>query len=81
MCNVSIWGHLQTFTIFKCCFFRSPYSINCLAPYGGPVEPGLALGGFKKEDFTDARGIGLTFLVNNKLNETELEPALNWESR
>ena len=58
---------------------RGAYNLDCLAPYGGPIEPGLAYGGASLSDYTDAIGVGLTFLVENKLNEEELEPALEWE--
>ena len=29
-------------------FNRNPISIDCLAPYGGPIEPGIAVGGLPK---------------------------------
>lgn len=61
--------------------FRSPYTVNCLAPYGGPIQPGLAVGGGTFDNYTDSTGIGLTFLINNKINQTELESALEWEKR
>lgn len=53
--------------------------MNCLAPYGGPIQPQLATGGGVFDNYTDSTGIGLTFLVNNKNNSTELESALKWE--
>ncbi|XP_055296529.1 NPC intracellular cholesterol transporter 1 homolog 1b [Sitodiplosis mosellana] len=64
----------------------NPYDIKCMAPYKGPVEPGIALGGYKKassseesNDYRSATGIILTFLIKNYKNETLLEPALEWE--
>ncbi|XP_065167705.1 NPC intracellular cholesterol transporter 1 homolog 1b-like [Atheta coriaria] len=65
--------------MLKCA--TSPYSPDCLAPYGGPIEPGLAYGGMESASYVDARAVGLTFLVNNKLDAKELEPALNWEEK
>lgn len=56
-----------------------------MAPYGGPIEPGVAVGGFPKPntgerpDFKLATGLILTFLINNEENKTMLEPALDWE--
>lgn len=58
---------------------RNPYSVSCLAPYGGPIQPQLAAGGGVFDNYTDSTGIGLTFLVNNQNEESELEPALKWE--
>lgn len=59
--------------------FRSPYNVKCLAPYGGPIQPQLAVGGGVFDNYTDSTGVGLTFLVNNENNKTQLEPALKWE--
>lgn len=58
-----------------------------MAPYGGPVEPAIAFGGFLKEgqtlssksEFNKADAVILTFIVNNKHNKTLLGPALQWE--
>lgn len=58
-----------------------------MAPYGGPVEPGIALGGYPRDDsdngpdYKMATGVILTFLVNNNVNKTLLEPALEWEKK
>ncbi|KAK9747109.1 Niemann-Pick C1 N terminus [Popillia japonica] len=60
---------------------RSPYNPECLAPYGGPIEPGLGYAGAESSDYTDAIGVGLTFLVSNSLDSVELQPALEWESK
>lgn len=67
--------------------FTNPYSTDCLAPYGGPIDPAIALGGFLKPEQTlsdspayqEANAIILTFLVNNYHNKSRLEPALKWE--
>ncbi len=71
----------------KC--FNNPYDSDCLAPYGGPVDPAVALGGFlkpgdtlaKMPHYENATSIILTFLVNNHYNKSELTPALDWESK
>lgn len=60
-----------------------------MAPYGGPIEPAIALGGFleagqtlaSNPDFKNADAIILTFLVNNYYNKTKLSPALEWEKK
>ncbi|XP_055682860.1 NPC intracellular cholesterol transporter 1 isoform X2 [Lutzomyia longipalpis] len=69
----------------KC--FGNPYNPECLAPYGGPVDPAVALGGFLKEGevlsgqphYERANTVILTFLVNNYHNRSRLAPALEWE--
>lgn len=71
---VLVWFLLIFFLLF-----RSPYTVSCLAPYGGPIQPQLAVGGGVFTNYTDSTGIGLTFLVNNQKNEKQLEPALKWE--
>ncbi|XP_066999010.2 NPC intracellular cholesterol transporter 1 [Anabrus simplex] len=73
---------------FKRCS-QNPYSPECLALYGGPVDPAIALGGFVQKGDTlesqpkyeKASAIILTFLVNNYHNKTKLAPALEWEKR
>ena len=68
--------------------FRNPYSTECLAPYGGPVEPAIAVGGFLKPGerlhdppYEKANSIILTFIVNNYHNKTKLQPAMEWEQK
>lgn len=71
----------------KC--FNNPYDYDCLAPYGGPIDPAVAFGGFLKPGDTlakiphyeNATSIILTFLVNNHYNKSELQPALAWEEK
>lgn len=64
------------------------FSIGCLAEYGGPAFPFVALGGFRHgEDdsvsdeslYSKADTLVLTFLINNKKDKSELGPALDWE--
>ena len=61
------------------------YSLGCLAPYGGPVEPAIAVGGMPEPattenfDYKLASGVILTFLLNNKANKSELGPSMEWE--
>lgn len=76
---------MQSITVVIVC--RNPYNIECLAPYGGPVEPQIALGAFAEyeantdPDYKLATGITLTFLVNNQQNKSLLGPAMKWEKR
>ncbi|KAI8043579.1 hypothetical protein M5D96_004911 [Drosophila gunungcola] len=61
----------------------------CLAPYGGPVDPAIAFGGFLPSgaqltgntEYELANALILTFLVKNHHNRTDLQPALMWEKK
>ncbi|XP_063229747.1 NPC intracellular cholesterol transporter 1 homolog 1b-like [Bacillus rossius redtenbacheri] len=96
-CTVqSVWGYLKydlsylnsTTTNYldrlNSCM-KSSYDMQCLAPYGGPVEPGLAVGGYLKlggaSGYSLATGLSLTFLVDNYVNTSKLGPAKLWEER
>lgn len=67
--------------------FGNAYNPECLAPYGGPVDPAIALGGFLKPGevlsgkphYERANTVILTFLVNNYHNKSRLAPAMEWE--
>nr|CAH7739264.1 unnamed protein product [Callosobruchus chinensis] len=72
---------------FKKCS-ANPYDpTNCLAPYGGPVDPAIALGGFlqagdtlaKEPHYERATAVILTFVVQNHHNKSLLGPAMEWE--
>ncbi|EDV98847.1 GH13378 [Drosophila grimshawi] len=59
----------------------------CLANYGGPVDPAVALGGFLKPgeqlsastQYQQADALILTFLVKNHHDKKDLKRALEWE--
>lgn len=57
----------------------------CMAPFGGPVVPGIIVGGFPKPksgehpDYKLATGLILTFLIDNHVDKKRLEPAIEWE--
>ncbi|XP_066248348.1 NPC intracellular cholesterol transporter 1 isoform X3 [Euwallacea similis] len=73
--------------LLKCT--ANPYNVECLAPYGGPVDPAIAFGGFLKSGeslakdppYENATAVILTFLVNNYHNKTKVVPAMEWEKR
>lgn len=77
--------YLDTFV--KC--FGNSFDPDCLAPYGGPVDPAVALGGFLSDDHTlssvsdyqKADVVILTFLVNNYHAKERLVPAKTWEAQ
>lgn len=70
----------------KC--FGNSFDPECLAPYGGNIDPAVSLGGFLENgqsldssaQYTKANVVILTFLVNNYHKKDRLEPAKMWES-
>ncbi|KAK2584243.1 hypothetical protein KPH14_006655 [Odynerus spinipes] len=65
---------------------QNAYNSECLAPYGGPVDPAIAVGGFLSPgqslynaSYEKATAVILTVLINNYHNKTKLLPALEWE--
>lgn len=88
----SIWGYFKNdpdefdySQLLKCT--QNHFAASCLGPYGGPIDPAVALGGFLTEGETltgkphyeRANSVILTFLVQNYYNKSLLEPALEWE--
>ncbi|XP_043265268.1 NPC intracellular cholesterol transporter 1 isoform X2 [Colletes gigas] len=70
---------------FRVCS-QNAFNPDCLAPYGGPVEPAIAVGGFLKPGqdlhnppYEKATAIILTILVNNYHDKSKLHPAMEWE--
>ncbi|CAL7940989.1 unnamed protein product [Xylocopa violacea] len=70
---------------FRVCT-QNAYNPECLAPYGGPVEPAIAVGGFltpgqdlQNPPYEKATAVILTILVNNYHNKSKLHPAMEWE--
>ncbi|XP_012153850.1 Niemann-Pick type C-1a isoform X6 [Megachile rotundata] len=70
---------------FRVCS-QNAYNPECLAPYGGPIEPAIAVGGFllpgqdlHNPSYEKATAIILTVLVNNYHNKSKLSPAMEWE--
>lgn len=69
--------------------FNNPYGPDCIAPYGGNIDPAIALGGFlkpgdtltKNPHYENATSVILTFLVNNHRNVSNLDDALRWEEQ
>ncbi|XP_035782001.1 NPC intracellular cholesterol transporter 1-like isoform X2 [Anopheles albimanus] len=71
--------------LVKC--FGNYYHPECLAPYGGPIDPAIALGGIpqpktadEKPKYTEASAVILTFLVRNYHDKQKLRSALAWET-
>lgn len=51
----------------------------CLAEYGGPVNPNIALGGFNGTAYENATTLIITFVVNNYQDKSKLNKAMAWE--
>ncbi|KAL6430199.1 hypothetical protein ACFW04_007740 [Cataglyphis niger] len=70
---------------FRVCS-QNAYNPECLALYGGPVDPAIAVGGFlppghdlHNPPYEKATAIILTIVVNNYHNKAKLLPAMEWE--
>ncbi|XP_076845060.1 NPC1-like intracellular cholesterol transporter 1 [Brachyhypopomus gauderio] len=56
--------------------------LSCMADYGGPVFPFLAVGGYENEDYTNAEAFILTFSLNNyPRDHPKFRVVEQWESR
>uniref|UniRef100_A0A7N8Y6M3 NPC1-like 1 n=1 Tax=Mastacembelus armatus TaxID=205130 RepID=A0A7N8Y6M3_9TELE len=54
--------------------------MSCMADYGAPVFPFLAVGGYKNDDYTNAQAFILTFSLNNYIRDNpKFEVAMQWE--
>ena len=73
--------------VFSLSLYSVPMMEDCFSNYGGPIEPGIAVGGMPDVDNADdleymlASGLVLTFLGKNQLDESKLEVSLEWEKR
>ncbi|XP_020839715.1 NPC1-like intracellular cholesterol transporter 1 [Phascolarctos cinereus] len=56
-------------------------ALSCMADYGAPVFPFLAVGGYTGQDFSNAEALLLTFSLNNyPAGDPRLAQAQLWES-
>ncbi|XP_040897817.1 NPC1-like intracellular cholesterol transporter 1 [Toxotes jaculatrix] len=54
--------------------------MSCMADYGAPVFPYLAVGGYKNDDYTSAQAFILTFSLNNYVRDNpKFKVAMQWE--
>ncbi|KAK3908856.1 NPC intracellular cholesterol transporter 1 [Frankliniella fusca] len=68
--------------IYDC--LQNSYDPSCLAPYGGPAENLLVVGGFLDDEsktMVQADALVMNFVVNNHINETDNAAAIAWEKR
>uniref|UniRef100_A0A8C3YD10 NPC1 like intracellular cholesterol transporter 1 n=1 Tax=Catagonus wagneri TaxID=51154 RepID=A0A8C3YD10_9CETA len=56
-------------------------ALSCMADYGAPVFPFLAVGGYKGKDFSEAEALIITFSLNNyPAGDPRLAQAKLWEA-
>ncbi|XP_052459855.1 NPC1-like intracellular cholesterol transporter 1 isoform X1 [Carassius gibelio] len=56
--------------------------MSCMADYGGPVFPFLAVGGYENEEYITAEALILTFSLNNYARtDVKFKVAEEWERR
>ncbi|CAD7680480.1 unnamed protein product [Nyctereutes procyonoides] len=56
-------------------------ALSCMADYGGPVFPFLAVGGYKGKDYSEAEALIMTFSLNNYApGDPRLAQAKLWEA-
>ncbi|XP_030563152.1 NPC intracellular cholesterol transporter 1 homolog 1b [Drosophila novamexicana] len=66
---------------------RVPMMEDCFGTYGGPIEPGIAVGGMpavasgEDPDYMLATGLVLTFLGKNQNDVSKLDISFEWEKR
>ncbi|XP_029017479.1 NPC1-like intracellular cholesterol transporter 1 isoform X2 [Betta splendens] len=54
--------------------------LSCMADYGAPVFPFLAVGGYEDEEYTNAEAFIMTFSLNNYArNHPKFNVAMQWE--
>ncbi|KAL1131976.1 hypothetical protein AAG570_011587, partial [Ranatra chinensis] len=63
---------------------KNSVSLECLAPYGGNVEPSIGVGGFLKYGNNAhqlADSLVVTYVISNHLDSKKLQPAMEWEAK
>ncbi|KAK2513098.1 hypothetical protein Q9233_015728, partial [Columba guinea] len=56
--------------------------LSCMAEYGGPVFPYIAVGGYSDSEYTEAEALIITYSLNNfPRDDPRYQWVLGWESR
>uniref|UniRef100_A0A3B4VJC9 NPC1 like intracellular cholesterol transporter 1 n=1 Tax=Seriola dumerili TaxID=41447 RepID=A0A3B4VJC9_SERDU len=86
--NINFLSDLNITLFFFPLFSSSPLSfkditdldMSCMADYGAPVFPFLAVGGYEDDDYTNAEAFILTFSLNNfARGNPKFKVAMQWE--
>lgn len=59
--------------------FKDSLGLRCMAPYGGPVFPHVALADFEGKQYWKAKSLVFTITLNNAIKEADNANALTWE--
>ncbi|KAG9285398.1 hypothetical protein G9A89_010873 [Geosiphon pyriformis] len=54
--------------------------IFCLPDFQQPLKPEMVLGGYEKDDYTGAKAMVLTFVLNNYVEKEKSSRAVEWEA-
>ncbi|XP_034256867.1 NPC intracellular cholesterol transporter 1 homolog 1b-like [Thrips palmi] len=68
--------------IYDC--LQNSYDPSCLAPYGGPAENLLVVGGFlddANKTMVQSNALVMNFILNNHVKEEDNKPAMEWEQK
>ncbi|CAG8567305.1 3051_t:CDS:2, partial [Acaulospora colombiana] len=57
----------------------SPGEVECLPPFGQPLNPPLVLGGVEDEDYLQAKSLVVTYVLANSLDPEEVARIESWE--
>ena len=60
---------------------RTRLHLPCVGSYGHAVNPSQVLGGYDRNNFTDASLLFVTFAIKKNLNEVEIEKAKAWQEK
>jgi Niemann-Pick C1 protein len=61
---------------------RNPYLPDCLAAFGGPLQPYMIAGSYENNDYLAAKSLIMTFVINNHIKAKkpeEIKRAMAWE--
>ncbi|CAB4020925.1 Niemann-Pick C1 [Paramuricea clavata] len=53
--------------------------LPCTSLFGGPVSPSIAFGGYEGNNYTDAKVLVVTFVINNHNDDSKNDKAKAWE--
>ena len=69
--------------LFSChrypALFDEKLQVPCLGAYGKPVDPAIALAGFKENAYNNATTMIITFVVNNYQDQSKMAEVMAWE--
>ena len=68
-------NHLET-------CMTNPFNSECLADFGGPIQPYMIAGSYEEENFLEAKSLVITFVLNNYIkakNQEAIKKAMAWE--